>query len=63
MVEPSTHKFASMAEELGFWKEQAERHQQRFDSNIKNILLHRGPLKGNLNDNHALYGYTHVSYL
>ncbi|XP_030269041.1 nuclear distribution protein nudE homolog 1-B [Sparus aurata] len=31
MVEPSTHKFASMAEELGFWKEQAERHQQRAD--------------------------------
>ncbi|XP_058497453.1 nuclear distribution protein nudE homolog 1-B-like [Solea solea] len=31
MVEPSTHKFASLHEELCFWKEQAERHQQRAD--------------------------------
>ncbi|XP_047435462.1 nuclear distribution protein nudE homolog 1-like [Mugil cephalus] len=29
MVEPTSHKFASLEEELGFWKEQAERHQQR----------------------------------
>ncbi|XP_026158540.1 nuclear distribution protein nudE homolog 1 [Mastacembelus armatus] len=29
MVEPASHKFASLEEELGFWKEQAERHQQR----------------------------------
>ncbi|XP_051239994.1 nuclear distribution protein nudE homolog 1 [Dicentrarchus labrax] len=31
MVEPTTHKFASLVEELSFWKEQAERHQQRAD--------------------------------
>nr|XP_020451648.1 nuclear distribution protein nudE homolog 1 isoform X2 [Monopterus albus] len=31
MVEPATHKFASLKEELDFWKEQAERHQQRAD--------------------------------
>ncbi|XP_044044445.1 nuclear distribution protein nudE homolog 1-like [Siniperca chuatsi] len=31
MVEPTTRKFASLEEELGFWKEQAERHQQRAD--------------------------------
>lgn len=31
MEEPTTHKFASMAEELGFWKEQADIHQQRAD--------------------------------
>ncbi|KAI4832049.1 hypothetical protein KUCAC02_015033 [Chaenocephalus aceratus] len=30
MVEP-THKFASLEEEMGFWKEQAEAHQQRAD--------------------------------
>ncbi|XP_071770023.1 nuclear distribution protein nudE homolog 1-like [Centroberyx gerrardi] len=29
MVEPGPHTFASLEEELGFWKEQAERHQQR----------------------------------
>ncbi|XP_029000678.1 nuclear distribution protein nudE homolog 1 [Betta splendens] len=29
MVEPATHKFASLEEELGFWKDQALRHQQR----------------------------------
>ncbi|XP_069022106.1 nuclear distribution protein nudE homolog 1-B-like [Embiotoca jacksoni] len=29
MVEPTTRKFGSLEEELGFWKEQAERHQQR----------------------------------
>ncbi|XP_031609807.1 nuclear distribution protein nudE homolog 1 [Oreochromis aureus] len=29
MVEPTTHKFASLEEELGFWKEQAERYEQR----------------------------------
>lgn len=29
MVEPSSHRFASLEEELGFWKEQAEAHQQR----------------------------------
>ncbi|XP_026216424.1 nuclear distribution protein nudE homolog 1-B [Anabas testudineus] len=29
MVEPSVHRFASLEEELGFWKEQAVRHQQR----------------------------------
>ncbi|CAJ1053827.1 nuclear distribution protein nudE homolog 1-A-like [Xyrichtys novacula] len=28
MVEP-THKFASLEEELGFWKDQAQRHHQR----------------------------------
>ncbi|KAI3352829.1 hypothetical protein L3Q82_019407, partial [Scortum barcoo] len=31
MVEPTTRKFSSMEEELGFWKEQAQRHQQRAD--------------------------------
>ncbi|KAK9539700.1 hypothetical protein VZT92_002202 [Zoarces viviparus] len=31
MVEPTSHKFTSLAEELGFWKEQAEAHQQRAD--------------------------------
>nr|XP_057920753.1 nuclear distribution protein nudE homolog 1-like [Doryrhamphus excisus]XP_057920764.1 nuclear distribution protein nudE homolog 1-like [Doryrhamphus excisus] len=31
MVEPTTQKFASLEEELGFWKEQANRHQQRAD--------------------------------
>ncbi|XP_019939651.1 nuclear distribution protein nudE homolog 1 [Paralichthys olivaceus] len=31
MVEPTTHKFSSLEEELGFWKEQAQRHQQRAD--------------------------------
>lgn len=31
MVEPTTRKFASMTEELSFWKEQADRHQQRAD--------------------------------
>ncbi|TNN57992.1 Nuclear distribution protein nudE 1 [Liparis tanakae] len=31
MVEPTSHKFASLAEELGFWKEQSEAHQQRAD--------------------------------
>ncbi|XP_075894213.1 nuclear distribution protein nudE homolog 1-A-like isoform X2 [Nelusetta ayraudi] len=31
MVEPPAHKFASLEEELCFWKEQAERHQQRAD--------------------------------
>ncbi|TMS22817.1 Nuclear distribution protein nudE-like protein 1 [Larimichthys crocea] len=31
MVEPTPRKFASLAEELGFWKEQAVRHQQRAD--------------------------------
>ncbi|KAG8015121.1 Pannexin-1 [Nibea albiflora] len=31
MVEPTPLKFASLAEELGFWKEQALRHQQRAD--------------------------------
>ncbi|KAJ4918179.1 hypothetical protein JOQ06_029552, partial [Pogonophryne albipinna] len=30
MVEP-THKFASLEDEMGFWKEQAEAHQQRAD--------------------------------
>lgn len=29
MVEPTTRKFASLEEELGFWKEQAERYEQR----------------------------------
>ncbi|XP_034543968.1 nuclear distribution protein nudE homolog 1-B-like [Notolabrus celidotus] len=29
MGEPTTRKFASLEEELGFWKEQAERHHQR----------------------------------
>lgn len=32
MVEPTTRKFASLQEELGFWKEQAELHQQRWPS-------------------------------
>ncbi|XP_070684396.1 nuclear distribution protein nudE homolog 1-A-like [Pempheris klunzingeri] len=31
MVEPPTPNFASVAEELCFWKEQAERHKQRAD--------------------------------
>lgn len=31
MGEPNTHTFASIEEELGFWKEQAEKHQQRAD--------------------------------
>uniref|UniRef100_A0A3Q3W0X8 NUDE domain-containing protein n=1 Tax=Mola mola TaxID=94237 RepID=A0A3Q3W0X8_MOLML len=31
MVEPTTHKFTSLEDELGFWKEQAQRHQQRAD--------------------------------
>ncbi|XP_029990277.1 nuclear distribution protein nudE homolog 1-B isoform X2 [Sphaeramia orbicularis] len=31
MVEPSTHKFVSLEEELVFWKEQSHRHQQRAD--------------------------------
>ncbi|XP_056264535.1 nuclear distribution protein nudE homolog 1 [Pseudoliparis swirei] len=31
MVEPTSHTFASLAEELGFWKEQSEAHQQRAD--------------------------------
>jgi len=30
MVEPTSHTFASLAEELGFWKEQSEAHQQRY---------------------------------
>ncbi|KAM9315066.1 nuclear distribution protein nudE homolog 1-like [Pholidichthys leucotaenia] len=29
MAEPNTHRFASLEEELGFWKAQAQRHQQR----------------------------------
>ncbi|KAM4584657.1 nuclear distribution protein nudE homolog 1-like [Odontesthes bonariensis] len=29
MVEPTAHSFASLEEELGFWKEQAQGHQQR----------------------------------
>lgn len=29
MVEPATGKFASLEEELGFWKEQAEKYEQR----------------------------------
>lgn len=32
MVEPPAHKFASLEEELCFWKEQAERHQQRLNT-------------------------------
>ncbi|KAM8878395.1 nuclear distribution protein nudE homolog 1-like [Spinachia spinachia] len=31
MVEPASRKFVSVAEELGFWKEQAEARQQRAD--------------------------------
>lgn len=31
MVEPATRKFTSLEEELDFWKEQAEAHQQRAD--------------------------------
>ncbi|KAM6972845.1 nuclear distribution protein nudE homolog 1-like [Aplochiton taeniatus] len=31
MGEPTTSTFASIEEELGFWKEQAETHQQRAD--------------------------------
>lgn len=32
MVEPPAHKFASLEEEVCFWKEQAERHQQRLNT-------------------------------
>lgn len=31
MGEPASHNFTSLEEELGFWKEQAQRHQQRAD--------------------------------
>ncbi|XP_028265114.1 nuclear distribution protein nudE homolog 1-B-like [Parambassis ranga] len=31
MAEPTTHTFTSLEEELGFWKEQADQHQQRAD--------------------------------
>ncbi|XP_034399285.1 nuclear distribution protein nudE homolog 1 [Cyclopterus lumpus] len=37
MVEPTSHKFASLAEELGFWKEQAEAHQQRADESQEEL--------------------------
>ncbi|XP_062242957.1 nuclear distribution protein nudE homolog 1-like [Platichthys flesus] len=37
MVEPTTHKFASLEEELGFWKEQAQRHQQRADESQEEL--------------------------
>lgn len=38
MVEPTTHKFASLEEELCFWKEQAERHQQRYGGTHEGVL-------------------------
>ncbi|MED6236210.1 hypothetical protein ATANTOWER_005919 [Ataeniobius toweri] len=31
MVEPTAHSFSSLKEELEFWKEQAQKHQQRAD--------------------------------
>ncbi|CAK6962894.1 nuclear distribution protein nudE homolog 1-like [Scomber scombrus] len=37
MVEPSTHKFASLEEELSFWKEQSERHEQRAAEAIEEL--------------------------
>ncbi|XP_060922777.1 nuclear distribution protein nudE homolog 1-like [Limanda limanda] len=37
MVEPTTHKFASLEEELGFWKEHAQRHQQRADESQEEL--------------------------
>ncbi|XP_061844238.1 nuclear distribution protein nudE homolog 1 isoform X2 [Nerophis lumbriciformis] len=37
MVEPTIHKFTSLEEELGFWKEQSSRHQQRADESQEEL--------------------------
>ncbi|XP_041837859.1 nuclear distribution protein nudE homolog 1-A-like [Melanotaenia boesemani] len=37
MVEPVAHSFASLEEELGFWKEQAQRHQQRAEESQEEL--------------------------